>query len=594
MKLQVKAMLLLFLLVGVFIGTLIFQSFLGQKRLRAILEKEAQTTGANFNSILQLKGSSQQSLVTDYTFWDEMVDFVHNPQTKWAQENLDVELPLYKVNVLWVYDQDARLVYSVNNLDDDAFKELSFSKKFIEDFSGSRFCRYFKYTPKGLMEIRGATIHPTADSLRKTPPQGYFLAGVLWDDTFLKDLAHLTGSSIKVFPAGVSRQKELPSSFIIRFARTLYDINGAPLARLEVSSKSEGMMLFTRAVRQSFLLFFIFTIAVFTVVSVFFFIGVSVPLQKIVGALKTQQDVFLGGLLKNTGEFGAIARLIQKFFQQKNELTQEVHERRRTEKEVLFVYGKLKETQAQLVQSAKMASLGQLAGGVAHEINNPLTGVLNNVQLIKMIAAGKEEFSIKDFKELLDVIEDSAVRCKRITQSLLDFSRASKGIFLPVSLNETLEKLLALVEREFSLLNIAFQKDLQKDLPMIFGDPQLLQQVVFDIVSNAKWAIQKKAGQEKGLIAVKSYFQPQQQRVCARIADNGIGIPKDELERIFEPFYTTKPVGEGTGLGLSIVYNIVKTYSGTIDVESEPGKGAAFTICLPVFQEPQQQEAARQ
>jgi len=243
---------------------------------------------------------------------------------------------------------------------------------------------------------------------------------------------------------------------------------------------------------------------------------------------------------------------------------------------------KLKTTQAQLIQSAKMASVGVLAGGVAHEINNPLTGVLNNVQLIRMMAGQKKDFDIDDFKELLAAIENSALRCKNITEVLLNFSHASKGLFKPLSLNEVIDKVFIFMEHELKLQNVSVRKELQPDLPQIQGDSQLLQQVIFDIVNNAQWAIQNNPGDKTGTVILKTGYDPEKKIVSLFISDNGVGIPKENQDRIFEPFFTTKQVGEGTGLGLSIVYSIIEAHHGTIKVESEVGEGATFRISLPV------------
>ncbi len=261
----------------------------------------------------------------------------------------------------------------------------------------------------------------------------------------------------------------------------------------------------------------------------------------------------------------------------------DVTERRKSEEELKAAYAKLKETQDQLVQSAKMASIGLLAGGVAHEINNPLTGVLNNVQLIKMIVAKKKDFSIDDFKELLDPIEESARRCSTITRSLLEFSRASRGALQNFSLNEMVEKVIILIEHELKLQNIAVQGELKSDLPQIKGDPQLIQQVIFNIISNAKWSMQKKPGKHGGSIVIKTDYHPAENSISLEISDTGVGISKENLDKIFDPFFTTKQVGEGTGLGLSIVYNIIKEHNGMITVDSDVDKGTTFKILLPAY-----------
>jgi len=250
-------------------------------------------------------------------------------------------------------------------------------------------------------------------------------------------------------------------------------------------------------------------------------------------------------------------------------------------KELTTLNDELRQAQAQLVQSAKMAAVGQLASGVAHEINNPLTGVLNNLQLIKMETEQRTDFSVSDFKELLDIIEESALRCKKITRSLLDFSHASKGAYQASSLNEMVEKVVILIEHEMKLENIVITKDLQATIPFIDCDVQLLQQVVFNLVSNAKWAIEKKSKRDGGAITIKTYFNAIEKTVCLDVADTGIGIPKENHEKIFEPFFTTKTVGEGTGLGLSVVYSIIRDHKGKVILESEVGKGTTFKICFP-------------
>lgn len=259
------------------------------------------------------------------------------------------------------------------------------------------------------------------------------------------------------------------------------------------------------------------------------------------------------------------------------------YERKEAEEKMRAAYEQLKETQLQLVQSAKMASVGLLAGGVAHEINNPLTGVLNNIQLIKMEAETKSDFKLSDFKELLDVVEESALRCKKITRSLLDFSHASKGEFHPLSVNEIIEKVVGLINHEFALQNINIVLQLQDNLPQLLGDSQLLQQVIFGMLVNAKWAIGQKEGLKDGEIRIKTEYEKERNYNIISISDNGIGIPKENMAKLFEPFFTTKDVGEGTGLGLALFYSIVRNHGGSIKVESQPGEGTTFSIHLPAI-----------
>lgn len=259
----------------------------------------------------------------------------------------------------------------------------------------------------------------------------------------------------------------------------------------------------------------------------------------------------------------------------------DITQRKRQEEEIKNAYDKLRQTQIQLIQASKMAAVGQLASGIAHEINNPLTGILNNIQLIKVDIVRKEKVDLDEFKELFNIIEESAYRCKKVVQSVLDFSRSSKGPFKLLSLNDVIEKAVAFIEYEITSQNILIKKELQPDLIPILGDFQLLQQVILDIVSNARWAILQKEKKEMGLIVIKTQCIQGKNQVLLSISDNGIGITRENLDKIFEPFFTTKRAGEGTGLGLSIVYNIIKEHKGAIEAESQPDEGATFKITLP-------------
>jgi two-component system NtrC family sensor kinase len=204
------------------------------------------------------------------------------------------------------------------------------------------------------------------------------------------------------------------------------------------------------------------------------------------------------------------------------------------------------------------------------------------VQLIKLITEQKNDFKMDDFKDFLGIIEESAVRCKKITQALLDFSHASKTHLQVISLNESIEKVTALILHELSLQNIVIKKELGIDLPRVKGDAQLLEQVILDLIVNARWAIQKKNKQDGGTITIVTSYDTKEDKIKVDVSDTGIGIPKENLDKIFEPFFTTKDVGEGTGLGLSLVYSIIVNLGGTIVAESQVGKGTTFKICFPV------------
>jgi PAS domain S-box-containing protein len=228
--------------------------------------------------------------------------------------------------------------------------------------------------------------------------------------------------------------------------------------------------------------------------------------------------------------------------------------------------------QTKLMQTDKMAGLGQLVSGIAHELNNPLTGIMGFAQLL--LGRGLTPPQAADAR----LIYEEAERAARIVKNLLLFARDARPERDRVQLNEIVEKTLALRNYELRVENISLTMDLDASLPPIIANPAQLQQVFLNLVVNAEQAIRQGAGE--GNIYVRTW-QPSRGCVALEILDNGPGIPADVMPRIFDPFFTTKPAGLGTGLGLSIAFGILKAHGGEISVVSTQGNGAAFRVELP-------------
>lgn len=239
------------------------------------------------------------------------------------------------------------------------------------------------------------------------------------------------------------------------------------------------------------------------------------------------------------------------------------------------------ELNRQLMQASKLASVGELAAGVAHEINNPLAVILTENQVIRDLSDEEQNLD-GDFKEQLaqslSQIDAQVQRCSRITQNLLRFSRKISADCLVVDLSVALRDVVGLLEKRANSSGIQISLDLQENIPNLCTDPFELEQVFLNLVNNA---IDAHEGKPYGSIHIASRFDSTTNRVVATIADTGSGIPHEDLERIFDPFFTTKPVGKGTGLGLSISYSIIKHMGGEISVRSEVGKGTEFSLFLP-------------
>ncbi|MBA3005384.1 MAG: PAS domain-containing protein [Proteobacteria bacterium] len=239
-----------------------------------------------------------------------------------------------------------------------------------------------------------------------------------------------------------------------------------------------------------------------------------------------------------------------------------------------------KEYQAQFYQAEKMATVGILAAGVAHEINNPLTAISGFAEGLRRrlsrIRGQVDDDMYDDFEEYTDTIIKECLRCRDIVRSLLTFSRPVASSLQPVDLNHCIEDTLFILKHHFKEQHkITVTTDLHADLPLIKGDESQLKQVIINLLTNAL-----DATDEGGTIRIKTF--PEEDGGAGLIVeDSGCGIPQDVQDRLFEPFFTTKPTGKGIGIGLSTCYSIVKNHNGEISVSSEEGKGSSFSVRIP-------------
>jgi len=239
----------------------------------------------------------------------------------------------------------------------------------------------------------------------------------------------------------------------------------------------------------------------------------------------------------------------------------------------------------QVVETGKLASVGELAAGIAHEINNPVAIMVEEAGWIEDLLE-EEEFqeseNLNEFTRALEQIRTQGRRCKEITHKLLHFARKTDARVQEVQINDLIEELVALSAQKAKYSNVTINTVLQKDLPPLHVSETEVQQVFLNLINNALDAMERKGG----VIDVTTLMEGD--HIAVQVADNGPGIPEANLARIFDPFFTTKPVGKGTGLGLSICYGIIKKMGGEIDVHSVMGVGATFRVLIPL---PKQKES---
>ncbi|MEL7448538.1 MAG: ATP-binding protein [Pseudomonadota bacterium] len=290
--------------------------------------------------------------------------------------------------------------------------------------------------------------------------------------------------------------------------------------------------------------------------SLFFSRRLTRPLEKLSDAAnevgKGRFDVSI-----DTGAGDEIGLLSQSF----NKMTGELRER-----EVA-----LQEAQALLVQSEKMAAFGQLGAGIAHEIKNPLAGILGYAQLaLRKIPEGDA------LREKLKVIEKETKRCTQIISNLMKFARQEEATFSLLDVNSAVEDALAIVDHQMSVSQVGLHSDLATELPTVMGNSNQLQQIIMNFAINAQQAM----GDDGGQLYVSTGVG-EEGTVDITVRDTGPGMPQEVIDKIFEPFFTTKPAGQGTGLGLSVTYGIVKAHKGSIVVTSAQGEGTTFVVKLP-------------
>ncbi len=265
---------------------------------------------------------------------------------------------------------------------------------------------------------------------------------------------------------------------------------------------------------------------------------------------------------------GAFQLSVSPWYDKNNRLAGSIHVAKDISNEKLL--------QQQLIQSEKLSAIGELISGIAHELNNPLTGVMGYSQLLQL----REDLDSRA-KENLHKINNLALRCQKIVQNLLSFARKQKPERTLTDVNDILEKTVELRSYEFQVNNIEIRRELNRRIPRTIADSHQLQQVFLNILTNAEQAMLEANG--RGQLTIRTYTDDPESHVIIEIKDDGPGIPENHLNRIFDPFFTTKEVGKGTGLGLSLSYGMIKEHGGNIYVRSRLNEGSTFFVELPII-----------
>lgn len=569
-RVQIKLIGIFVFLIFIFISGIIYLKNSEIQRVDLLLQDKEHERGEFFDKIIKLKGESLQAFANDYTFFDEMVRFVKAGDKKWAKENINTGMVTFHATNAWVYRADLSPVYSVNTINADDIKDIPIPRTaFKKLFEKSNFPHFFINTHRGLIEIVGATIHPTHDYKRKTPPQGYFFIGRLWSKDYIDEIAGLTESTIRIIPAkdNLPESRANSEKDIISFSRILKAWDGSPLMSIYVKNEFGIIKELNRLSNRQTILLIIFASTTFILVFIFLKRWVSTPLSLISKSLTNENPSFISNLQKDKTEFGLLSKLILKFFEQRAELIKEMRERKKMEKEI--------------IKAKKLESINILARGVAHDFNNKLTAILGNISLAKNHLNPED----KSY-ELLTRAENSVIQASELTYKLSTYAKSSTPAKRTTSIVGLIKDA---VNNSLSGSNVVCEYSIPDDLWQIEVDEIQMDQVFRSLTSNTVEAMpdggKMKITAENILVDDKKQLPLKPGKyIKISVVDHGAGIPGENLQKIFDPYFTTKRLNDqhGVGFGLAVCHSVIQHHRGCLTVESEVGIGTTFHIYLPV------------
>lgn len=352
------------------------------------------------------------------------------------------------------------------------------------------------------------------------------------------------------------------------------DLSGAVIGMLYVGILEAPYKELRRRVLYNFLTIALLSVVLLIITAYFTAVRTTKPLRELIIATR---EVARGNLahrvrINSPDEIGQLADSFNRMTGDLENLTKNYRDLNRTlEDKVVEKTTELKEAQNRLIQSEKLSSLGRMAAGVAHEINNPLTSILINAHLL-----AEETIKEKHLKDNLNLIIEETSRCSTIVKDLLHFSRQTEPVKETADINRVIEKVIQLLKNQFLLQNITIRKNLSPDLPEVIIDKSKIEQVFTNVMMNALDALP-----EAGELSIASRFAAEPGWLEIEFRDNGCGIPGTDIGKIFDPFFSTKGP-KGTGLGLSVSYGIIRQHGGRIEVGSEAGRGTAITIYFQI------------
>ena len=557
---------LLFLLGG------IMQVFLWNKE-RSVSEEAAKVETKEkleaFKDVVALKSEFYKKFAYNYSYWDELVNFLHTKNKKWAVENLDSGLEDFNATAMFVLDTEKNIVYQISK-EGSLKNPFEFIDKTKIETTNPLFTHFYKKTPIGIVEFFGAPIQKSADTKRETTPYGYLLIAKKWDEKYLKTIGDLGQLHLRLEDIN---EKYHTDEYRIYTDIILKDEHGRHILNLCVENENPVSKTINEYATRSLILKTIVALMFIFILILFTTTNVSIPLSDISDALRKKSPKPIKKYLTKKNEYGEISSLIVDFFKKETELEElNTTLKERVEAEV----EKNKQKEQLIYQQSKQAAMGQMLNNIAHQWRQPLNAV--------SITVGKLEYASK--KDILqkEDLDSSLQSIKSLVKQMSDTIDDFRNFFKPdkakgyFSLLQCLKNSASVVSEAYESQNIKISIICDPQIEC-FGYERELMQVLLVCFGNSKDAIEEN-GVKEGKITVVGKQTPHGD-VSITITDNGGGVKNEIIHDIFNPFFTTKEEGKGSGIGLYMSKQIIEQgMQGSIFAVNSTD-GLSVTIEIP-------------
>ena len=557
---------LLFLLGG------IMQVFLWNKE-RSVSEEAAKVETKEkleaFKDVVALKSEFYKKFAYNYSYWDELVNFLHTKNKKWAVENLDSGLEDFNATAMFVLDTEKNIVYQISK-EGSLKNPFEFIDKTKIETTNPLFTHFYKKTPIGIVEFFGAPIQKSADTKRETTPYGYLLIAKKWDEKYLKTIGDLGQLHLRLEDIN---EKYHTDEYRIYTDIILKDEHGRHILNLCVENENPVSKTINEYATRSLILNTIVALMFIFILILFTTTNVSIPLSDISDALRKKSPKPIKKYLTKKNEYGEISSLIVDFFKKETELEElNTTLKERVEAEV----EKNKQKEQLIYQQSKQAAMGQMLNNIAHQWRQPLNAV--------SITVGKLEYASK--KDILqkEDLDSSLQSIKSLVKQMSDTIDDFRNFFKPdkakgyFSLLQCLKNSASVVSEAYESQNIKISIICDPQIEC-FGYERELMQVLLVCFGNSKDAIEEN-GVKEGKITVVGKQTPHGD-VSITITDNGGGVKNEIIHDIFDPFFTTKEEGKGSGIGLYMSKQIIEQgMQGSIFAVNSTD-GLSVTIEIP-------------